>query len=118
MDKLKEEITLQLIKMIHKAEHKITQRDLAKRAGISLGKINYWIAQMVKEGLIKIEHLKKAGRKSAYVYMLTPKGIEEKFRLLIHILSRKIREHEVLGREIEELNQEVQQHSITEQKKK
>jgi hypothetical protein len=38
MDKLKEEITLQLIKVIHKAEHNITQRELAKRAGISLGK--------------------------------------------------------------------------------
>ena len=117
MDKFKEEITLQLIKIIHKAEYKITQRELAKRAGISLGKINYWISEMVREELIKIERRKKAGQKSSYAYLLTPKGIEEKFRLLIHILSRKIREQEVLGKEIEVLNQEVQQ-SLTQQEKK
>ena len=49
MDKLKEEITLQLIKIIQKADHKITQRELAKRVGISLGKINTCMAEMVDE---------------------------------------------------------------------
>ena len=67
----------------------MTQRELAKRVGISLGKTNYWVTEMVNEGLIKFERFKNAGNKSAYTYVLTPKGIEEKFRLLIHFLSRK-----------------------------
>ena len=66
-NKLREEITLQLIKIIHKAEHKITQRELAKRAGISLGKINYWIAEMVKEELIKIERFKNQSTQFIYI---------------------------------------------------
>jgi EPS-associated MarR family transcriptional regulator len=117
MNKLKEEITLQLIKIIHKAEHKITQRDLAQRVGISLGKINACISEMIEDELIKINRFNKSDPKSSNSYMLTPKGLEEKFRLLIHILSRKIREHEVLGKEIEGLNQEIQQYSIAQQQK-
>jgi hypothetical protein len=50
--------------------------------------------------------------------MLAAKGLEEKFRPLIHILSRKIHEHDLLGKEIEVLNQEIQQHSITQQQNK
>jgi hypothetical protein len=73
---------------------------------------------MVEEELIKINRFNKSDPKSSNSYMLTPKGIEEKFQLLIHILSRKIREYDVLGKEIEVLNQEIQQHSIAQQQKK
>lgn len=72
---------------------------------------------MVKEGLIKIERFKKAGNKSAHSYFLTPKNMEEKSRLLIHFLSRKLREYEILGKEIEELNLEILQYSSVQQKK-
>lgn len=114
-DEIKEEIHLRLIKIIAEAEHKITQRELSRLAGISLGKINYWITEMVNEGLIKIERCNKEIGKSACAYLLTAKGVEEKYRLLIHTLSRKIREYELLGKEIEALNQEIRQHSTTRQ---
>ena len=111
-DKIKEEIRLQLMKIISEAEQKMTQRELAKRVGISLGKTNYWVTEMVNEGLVKFERFKNAGSKSAYTYVLTPKGIEEKFRLLIHFLSRKLREYDILRREIEDLNQEILQYKL------
>ena len=111
-DKIKEEIRLQLMKIISEAEQKMTQRELAKRVGISLGKTNYWVTEMINEGLIKFESFKNAGNQSAYTYVLTPKGIEEKFRLLIHFLSRKLREYEILRREIEDLNQEILQYKL------
>jgi EPS-associated MarR family transcriptional regulator len=111
-DKIKEEIRLQLMKIISEAEQKMTQRELAKRVGISLGKTNYWVTEMVNEGLIKFELFKHAGNKSAYTYVLTPKGIEEKFRLLIHFMSRKLREYDILRKEIEELNQEILQYNL------
>jgi EPS-associated MarR family transcriptional regulator len=110
-EQLKEEVRLRLMKIIAEAEQKLAQRELAKRAGISLGKTNYWITEMVNEGLLKVERLKNAGNKLGYRYILTPKGMEEKFRLLIHFLSRKIREYENLGKEIEELNRQVRQNS-------
>ena len=110
-DKIKEEIRLQLMKIISEAEQKITQRELAKRVGISLGKTNYWITEMVREGLIRFQRLKNVNSKSAYTYILTPKGAEEKFRLLIHFLSRKLREYEILQKEIEDLNREIKQYN-------
>jgi EPS-associated MarR family transcriptional regulator len=110
-DKIKEEVRLRLMKTISEAEQKMTQRELSKRVGISLGKTNYWVTEMVNEGLIKFERFKNAGSKSAYTYVLTPKGIEEKFRLLIHFLSRKLREYDILRKEIEELNQEILQYN-------
>lgn len=106
-DKIKEEIRLQLMKIISEAEQKMTQRELAKRVGISLGKTNYWVTEMVNEGLVKFERFKNTGNKSACTYVLTPKGIEEKFRLLIHFLSRKLREYDILRKEIEDLNHEI-----------
>jgi len=115
-DKIKEEIRLQLMKIISEAEHKMTQRELARRLGISLGKTNYWVTEMVKEGLVKFERFKKAGNKSAYTYVLTPNGIEEKFRLLIHFLSRKLREYDILRREIEDLNQEILKYNMENRK--
>lgn len=106
-DKLKEEVRLRLMKTISEADHKMTQRELAKRVGISLGKTNHWVTEMVNEGLVKFERFKQSGNKSAYTYVLTPKGIEEKFRLLIHFLSRKLREYDILRKEIDDLNQEI-----------
>jgi len=52
----------------------ITQRELSKKLGVSLGAINILINKMVKEGLIKIEKLNT----NIILYMLTPKGFIEK----------------------------------------
>ena len=52
----------------------ITQRELYKKLGISLGAINILINKMVREGLIKIEKVST----NTILYMLTPKGFMEK----------------------------------------
>lgn len=52
----------------------ITQRQLSKITGLSLGSINILLGKMIKEGLIKIEKI-PANR---IAYMLTPKGMVEK----------------------------------------
>ncbi|MCC5910912.1 MAG: winged helix-turn-helix transcriptional regulator [Clostridiaceae bacterium] len=52
----------------------ISQRQLARNTGLSLGSINILLKKMAKEGLIKIESI-PANR---VVYMLTPKGMLEK----------------------------------------
>ncbi len=52
----------------------ITQRELSKKAGVSLGTVNILINKMVREGLIKIEKVNT----NTILYMLTPKGFMEK----------------------------------------
>jgi len=104
-----EEVRLRLLKVLDSSESECTQRELAKTLGISLGKTNYCVRELVKEGFIRIRRFKNSENKTAYAYALTPRGIEEQFRLLVHFLSRKLREYETLRKEITEINQELMQ---------
>jgi len=56
---------------------RITQRELAKRTGLSLGSVNVLLKRLIHKGLIKIEHINSRTIK----YILTPKGLMEKARL-------------------------------------
>ena len=85
----------------------ISQRELAKRLDISLGKANFCLKALIEKGLIKAENFKNSTNKVGYLYLLTPKGIEEKVSLTQRFLQRKLKEHEALEKEIEQLRQEV-----------
>jgi len=58
-------------------ENRITQRELAKRTGLSLGSVNVLLKRLIHKGFIKIEHINSRTIK----YILTPKGLMEKARL-------------------------------------
>ena len=102
-----QEIHLKVLRHLEN-DPEITQRELAKKLGISLGKANYCLKALIDKGLIKAGNFKNSNNKSAYIYLLTPKGIEEKSRITIHFLKRKIDEYENLKKEINELRQEIQ----------
>ena len=102
-----QEIHLKVLRHLEN-DPEITQRALAKKLGISLGKANYCLKALIDKGLVKTDNFKNSNNKGAYLYILTPKGIEEKSRITIHFLKRKINEYVELRREIDELQQEVQ----------
>ena len=83
-------------------EPNANQRDLAKKLGLSLGKINYCIRALKKKGLIKINNFKKNKRKLNYLYMLTPKGVSEKTRITINFMKQKMKEYDELQSELKE----------------
>jgi len=56
----------------------ISQRELAKQTGISLGKANYCLRALIDEGWVKAENFRHSLRKIRYLYKLTPHGLEEK----------------------------------------
>ncbi|MBR7889310.1 MarR family EPS-associated transcriptional regulator [Marinomonas sp. A79] len=85
----------------------ISQRELAKRLGISLGRANFCLKALIEKGLIKAENFKNSVNKAGYLYLLTPKGLEAKVTLTQNFLQRKIAEYEVLEQEIEQLRKEV-----------
>jgi len=85
----------------------MTQRELSSRLGLSLGKINFLVKALIDKGLIKAENFKNSKQKSAYLYFLTPRGIEEKTRATYHFLKRKMDEYERLEAEIKQLKKEV-----------
>jgi EPS-associated MarR family transcriptional regulator len=85
----------------------ITQRELARKLGISLGGANYCLKALVSVGHIKINNFNKNPKKFGYLYILTPKGISEKARLTKGFLKRKMDEYEALKKEIESLKSKL-----------
>ena len=79
----------------------ITQRELAKQLGVSLGATNYVLRSLMAKGVIKIQNFQANRKKLAYVYILTPHGIAEKLRLTKRFLARKRAEYDALREEIE-----------------
>lgn len=79
----------------------LTQRQLSKELGISLGKVNYCLKSLIDKGFIKINNYKNSKHKIQYIYLLTPKGIEEKSRLTIEFLKVKTKEYELLKKDVE-----------------
>jgi EPS-associated MarR family transcriptional regulator len=76
------------------------QRDLAQQLGFSLGKLNYCIQALKKKGLIKIKNFKKNKNKLNYSYLVTPKGINFKSKMIIFFMQQKMKEYEELKKEI------------------
>jgi EPS-associated MarR family transcriptional regulator len=81
----------------------ISQRDLAKTLGISLGGVNYSLRALVEKGMVKAQNFSSSDKKLAYAYILTPKGLAEKSLLTARFLKRKMDEYEALKAEIESL---------------
>jgi len=86
-----------------------SQRELSLEMGVSLGKVNYCMKKLIEKGLIKIINFKQNPTKMGYAYLLTPRGIEEKSRLTISFLKRKITEYEILKKEINALKLESEE---------
>ena len=107
---MNEEITHKLFTLL---EHhpNLSQRELAREMGISLGKTNYCLKGLMEKGWLKARNFKNSNNKIAYAYKLTPSGLSAKAKLTTRFLQRKVREYEILKGEIEKLRQEVSERS-------
>jgi EPS-associated MarR family transcriptional regulator len=85
----------------------ISQRDLAAKVGLSLGRVNYLIHSLIEKGYIKAQRFRNSNNKLAYMYILTPRGIRQKVEVTQQFITRKTREYERLLREVEELKEDV-----------
>ena len=79
----------------------LSQRKLALELGFSLGKLNYCLKALKNKGLVKIKNFKKNPNKINYIYILTPSGIEQKTKLTINFMQKKMKEYQELKNEIE-----------------
>ena len=97
-----DEVHFRVMRLIQE-NPQLSQRELARYLGVSLGKVNYCLKALVEKGFIKAENFRRSDNKLGYAYLLTPAGIEEKARVTVAFLRRKIQEFEVLKAEIESL---------------
>lgn len=95
----------------------LTQRELAKEFGLSVGSINYCLKALMDKGLVKMKNFATSKNKFGYVYVLTPSGISEKAVITHRFLKRKIDEYEALKAEIEMLRVEVGEDQLNNKRK-
>ncbi len=103
---MKAEIDLKILKLLEE-NPALSQRQLADRLGISLGKTNYCLKALKEKGLVKWGNFSNNPNKLQYMHLLTPKGISQKLSLTIHFLERKQTEYEQLKLEIASLQAEI-----------
>jgi len=102
-----QEIRYKLLTLLA-SETNLSQREMARRMGISLGKTNYVLTELANKGIIKIKRFKSAVNKIPYTYMLTPQGLEEKATITLKFLKRKLSEYEEIKRQIKEIANEAE----------
>lgn len=85
----------------------VSQRELARKVGLSLGKTNYCLRALIEKGFIKADNFRNSQNKVAYAYFLTPRGIEEKVQAAAYFLKHKVAEYSALEKEIEQLRNEI-----------
>jgi EPS-associated MarR family transcriptional regulator len=106
LKQLQEDTHFRVLALLEKTPD-ISQRELAKQLGVSLGGVNYSLRALVDRGMVKAQNFSKSERKLAYAYVLTPQGLAEKTKLTARFLKRKMEEYEALKAEIESLQQLV-----------
>jgi len=85
----------------------MSQRQMAKALGLSLGKTNYCVQALLAKGWLKLQNFSGNTNKQAYAYLLTPEGIANKAQLTTRFLQRKQQEYVLLKAEIETLQREA-----------
>jgi len=102
-----EETHYQVLRLLE-ANPGMSQRDVARALGVSLGKINFCVKALVAKGWVKVTNFKNSYNKAAYMYLLTPRGIEQKSKLTMRFLRLKVQEYESLRAEIRRLRHEAE----------
>ena len=100
------EIRYRLFKLLDD-DPNLTQRKMAEQMGISLGKFNYCLNELAKKGFVKINRFKSSDNKVSYMYILTPRGVEEKSKITIRFLKLKMQEFQKIEQQIKEISMEV-----------
>ena len=80
---------------------------MAEKMGLSLGKFNYCLKDLVKKGFVEINRFKASDNKASYKYLLTSKGVEQKAIITVNFLRHKMIEYEKIKKEIEILKREI-----------
>jgi EPS-associated MarR family transcriptional regulator len=103
---LTDEYRYRILKLLQDDPH-ASQRKIADELQISLGRVNYCLQALIEKGLVKASNFKRNSNKKIYLYLLTPKGIDEKARVTVRFLKHKLSEYEELKRDLEELQREA-----------
>jgi len=103
---LTDELRYRLLQLLA-ANPRMSQRDVARELGISLGRVNFCLKSLMEKGWIKVSNFRNSRNKAAYMYWLTPRGLEAKAGVTMRFLRAKLDEYERLTADIERIRAEV-----------
>jgi EPS-associated MarR family transcriptional regulator len=106
-----DETRYKLMRLLEANPH-MSQREAARELGVSLGKLNYCVRALIRKGWIKVDRFKNSRNKAAYMYVLTPRGMEHKARLTVRFLRAKVREYEALRSEIAQIRRDAERSGL------
>ncbi len=104
----KQELQYRALKLLEQ-QPVMTQREIAKKLNVSLGKTHYLIKSLIDIGWVKLDNFQRSDNKLGYAYLLTPRGIIEKAVITAQFLARKQQEYSDLQLEIQQLEEEIKQ---------
>ena len=67
----------------------MTQQEMAKALGMTLGKTHYSLKAVIQAGWVRAERFAQSDNKAGY-HMLTPAGIAERISLAARLLARAV----------------------------
>lgn len=105
-DVVEEELELATMRAVEQSPA-ASQRGLATKLGLSLGKTNFLLRALLEKGLVKAENFRRSDNRLSYLYVLTPSGLKAKASLTVRYLERKEREYLRLRDEIARLRDEI-----------
>ena len=85
----------------------LSQRAIAERLGVSLGRVNYCLKALLEKGELKLAHFRSAKSKLGYAYALTPRGVAQRAALTRRFLQRKLIQYDRLKAQIAGLEREL-----------
>ena len=106
MSPSRDELRLRILRLLEQ-HPEMSQREIARELGVSLGGVNYALKALIERGFVKAGNFGRSENKTAYLYLLTPAGIAQKSALAATFLSRKLEEYEALKQEIKSLKREL-----------
>lgn len=102
----REGLDFDLLYLIEK-EPGLSQREIAQRLGLSLGKVNYCLKALAEKGAIKLANFNAAKNKLRYIYVLTPQGIGLRTAMTRRFLKQKLDQYARLKAQIDALEREL-----------
>lgn len=85
-----------------------TQRDLAEKLGVSVGRLSYCAESADGKGMVKMKNFVNSKNKFGYVFVLTRVEMAAKAATAHRFLQRKLDGYEALKVEIDALRGEVE----------
>lgn len=105
LNRQREDLDFRILTLIER-KPELSQRDLARETGASLGTINHCLKTLLCNGLIKLADLQAGQRKLGHSYSLTLAGATQRRKLILGYLERKRTQYEAIKAELEQLQAE------------